>query len=433
MKNNYATSIILLAITCLLLSCRATTLQNIERSEFSTSFNVSLSQIKQAIIRACKKSGWKVKSTSQNAIIAAYSYKRNKFGAVVRINYNRNSYDISYLSSHNLKYTEYQDTANDSSGFMDDSKAVFKEYNPFSKSEQQANTQKPATIHKRYNQWVTALDQKISSELKALGRYSVTSRSNNTRSSIKSRPVSQVTNCDDQPSSSASGPARITKNSVNIRNGANTKCQLIGSVSRNETFTLLGRKNNWYYIALNQNQNAWIYAPFVQKVDDIKQEINRPSAPTPPVTPEAPVTPTKTISIAVIHFKTLNKEAQEISLGDLVSETFTSALVNSQSFRIIEREQLDKVVKEMEMNQTGFIETTDAVEIGKMLHADAIITGSVALLNNQIQLNARIIEIESAYVISADSKTTSYTLQNITRITNEIVAKLSRKLIKKIR
>jgi TolB-like protein len=127
----------------------------------------------------------------------------------------------------------------------------------------------------------------------------------------------------------------------------------------------------------------------------------------------------------------LNKKAQEISLGELVSETFTSALVNSQGFKIIEREQLDKVVKEMEMNQTGFIETTDAVEIGKILHADAIITGSVTLLHDQIQLNARIIEIESAYVISAETKTTTYTLQNITNIANEIVAKLSRKLLNK--
>ncbi len=83
------------------------------------------------------------------------------------------------------------------------------------------------------------------------------------------------------------------------------------------------------------------------------------------------------------------------------------------------------------MNQTGFIETTDAVEIGKILHADAIITGSVTLLHDQIQLNARIIEIESAYVISAETKTTTYTLQNITNIANEIVAKLSRKLLNK--
>ena len=84
------------------------------------------------------------------------------------------------------------------------------------------------------------------------------------------------------------------------------------------------------------------------------------------------------------------------------------------------------------MNQTGFIETTDAVEIGKMLHADAIITGSVALLGSQIQLNARIIDIESAYVISAETKTSQYTLQDINRMVNEIVRNLASKFRKAV-
>ena len=82
--------------------------------------------------------------------------------------------------------------------------------------------------------------------------------------------------------------------------------------------------------------------------------------------------PRKKISIAVIRFKSLDQKAHDISLEDQVSETFTS------TFKIIEREQLDKVIKEMEMSKTGFIDTTDDVEIGKILHADAIITGSIA-------------------------------------------------------
>jgi hypothetical protein len=76
------------------------------------------------------------------------------------------------------------------------------------------------------------------------------------------------------------------------------------------------------------------------------------------------VVPRQKISIAVIRFKSLDQKAHDISLEDQVSETFTS------TFKIIEREQLDKVIKEMEMSKTGFIDTTDDVEIGKILHAD---------------------------------------------------------------
>ena len=213
----------------------------------------------------------------------------------------------------------------------------------------------------------------------------------------------------------------VSKSRVNLRSGAGTRCTVVGAVTSNETFALLGEKNSWYYISRSNGDTGWIYAPLVKTVSGQTKPATVTA--TTVTIPQGP--PREKISIAVIEFKTLNKEAQKISLGNLVSETFTSSLVNSSAFKIIERAQLDKVIKEMEMNQTGFIETTDAVEIGKMLHADAIITGSVALLEGQIQLNARIIDIESAYVISAETKTTQYTLEKINVLVDEIVSRLS--------
>lgn len=423
--------ITLISLSAILPGCKSTAVKNIEESKFVAPQGVSLSQIEQAIIRACRKSGWRVKSSDRNSVLASYSYKRNKFGAVVSIDYDLDSYSINYVSSHNLKYTERQIAEDniESDSFWSESQQTFAEINPFKKEDDSAagGSQQNRTIHKIYNQWVTVLDQNINQALNNLGGQQFASSSARKSHSLRTMAVKpENITCNDQPTSNASGLASITRSAVNLRSGAGTHCAISGSVSQNETFTLLGQKNNWYYVSLAQKPNAWIYAPLVKKVNSTTvQEAYKPA---PKMADNRPLPPTKKISIAVIHFKTLNKEAQKIALGDLVSETFTSALVNSQGFKIIEREQLDKVVKEMEMNQTGFIETTDAVEIGKMLHADAIITGSVALLSNQIQLNARIIEIESAYVISAETKTTTYSLNNITQMVNEIVYKLSSKL-----
>lgn len=420
----------LFAITIFLAGCKAAPLQNIPDTQFSAKSNIGLNQIKQAIFRACNTAGWRVNSNSANTVIASYSYKKNNYSATVSINFDYDSYSINYLNSRNLKYTKPKNSGQQSSDMWDDSQATLSEYNPFNKTATQSNTHKPTTIHKVYNQWVNALDNEISTELNILGNNVISAATHNIQPTRKALPAKRTFSCNDQPTSSVSGLATITKNSVNLRNGASTNCAKTGSVSMHDTFTLLGQKNNWYYIALDHNQNAWIYAPLVKKIHSGGETKypKKTSLPQHTTSTAKLLPPTRNISIAVIHFKTLNKEAQEISLGDLVSETFTSSLVNSPGFKIIEREQLDKVVKEMEMNQTGFIETTDAVEIGKMLHADAIITGSVALLNKQIQLNARIIEIESAYVISAETKTSSYTLQNISNMVNEIVVKLSNKL-----
>jgi len=409
----------------LISGCKATAVRNVEEAQFVVPAHASLSAIKQAIVRGSKRAGWRTKTSAAGVLFASYSYKRNRFGAVVKIKYDRDSYEIIYHSSHNLKYKENVASESEMPEFFSESKDFFSENNPFKKNNEfPASTEKPATIHKIYNKWVIELERRINAELALLSR-----KKQFVKASIT--PVrKQSSRCEDTPVYNASGQGRIARSSVNIRTGAGTHCNIVTTVSNRDVFTLLGKKNNWFYIALNSGGNGWIYAPLVSRPEEKTPRVTakKSAVQAPPIAPMPPAVPAKSISIAVIRFKTLNKEARDLSLGELVSETFTSALVNSRHFKIIEREQLDKLVKEMEMGQTGFIETTDAVEIGKMLHADAIVTGSVALLGGQVQLNARIIEIESAYVISADTKTNNYTLKNINKMVNEIVAKLARKL-----
>ncbi len=407
----------IIVFICLLLAgCKAAPVYNVQNKEFTAASHISLYQIGKAILKGCKRAGWQARLITPGKILASYGIKKNKFQAMVDIDYNRHAYNISYRSSKNLKY-KIRTTSQQSP-----SSNLLTEYNPFTDTDKkQGNANLPqATIHKIYNQWVSQLEDQINLSLLQL---TTASGSNRTLRGSVASPAT-LSECHDTPLKLLNGQASVVRSSVNLRQGASTRCAVVGSVKRQETFDLLGQKGNWYQIRNAQNKIAWIYAPLVKRLPQNQKIPNTQNArlqsPPPP-----PAIPKKKISIAVIEFKTLNKEAQDIALGELISETFTSSLVNSSAFKIIEREQLDKVIKEMEMNQTGFIETTDAVEIGKMLHADAIITGSVALLAGQIQLNARIIDIESAYVISAESRTSRYSLQKIKTLVDEIVYKLS--------
>lgn len=424
MKISFTISLLTAACLVLLLTgCKSAPVYNVHEAAFVKPSGSSLYDVEQAIIRGCRRARWRPKVIEPGRILAHYSTSKRRYAATVEIDFDHDSYDITYVSSKNLKYQRLPEQNGEPGDF-------FSEHNPFADDLNRDDTGPRATIHKVYNQWITTLEENINMELTALAyakpAAQMKSRAKTgTAEPAKSTPVT----CSDSPSVTVSGQATIGKSRVNLRKGASSRCPIVGSVVKGEVFTLLGKKNSWYYMVDNRGEHAWIYAPLVTRIDMAKGAAT-PVRASAAASPPPPAPPSKRISIAVIHFKTLNKEAQDIALGELISETFTSALVNSQSFKIIEREQLDKVVKEMEMSQTGFIDASDAVEIGKMLHADAIITGSVALLGGQIQLNARIIEIESAYVISADTKTTRYTLENINKVVNEIVDKLSRKLSK---
>jgi TolB-like protein len=430
---------IVLLLLAILAGCKAQPVYNVEDQQFSVPASASLQQVEDAIIKGCKNAGWRPQVVGQGKIIATYSYKR-KYSATVDITFDLDSYDIAYRSSSSsLKYTERQGESAEN---------FFAEYNPFDDEETQqpqANGTK-ITIHKSYNRWVKDLESSINAALAAMPLNMATGqgRSSSSRYTPQQSQPRETVNCDTKPDTTLSGQVIVNRSSANLRYGASSRCPQVGSVHKDETLSLLGAYGNWFYIQTAQNKLGWIYAPLVRKLDSAAQvaEIVPAAKSSEPVAaaattqtaskePQPPPPPKalkKKIAIAVIQFKTLNKEAQDIALGDLVSETFTSALVNSSAFKIIERAQLDKVIKEMEFSQTGFIETSNAVEIGKMLHADAIITGSVALLGKKIQMNARIIDIESAYVISAETRTTDYNLENVSKIAREIVASLSQKL-----
>jgi len=136
------------------------------------------------------------------------------------------------------------------------------------------------------------------------------------------------------------------------------------------------------------------------------------------------------VKIGIIEFQSLNEEAKKDNLGKIVSEMLTTSFVNSESFKIIEREQLQKVVEEFQLSQSGIIDTSYAKQIGKIAGADAIVTGSVTKIGDDLRLDARIIDVESGIILTAEKSEGKINLQSIGMMTDQIVANLVSKFYK---
>ncbi|NOQ77214.1 MAG: SH3 domain-containing protein, partial [Methylococcaceae bacterium] len=298
MNFKVITTVFFLIFISLISGCKSTAVRNVEEAAFVVSANISLGTIKQAIIRGSEKAGWRAKAMEPGVLVASYSYKRNRFGAVVKIKYDRDSYEIIYHSSHNLKYRDNVASENELPGFLSESRDFFSENNPFKKeNELSGSTEKPATIHKIYNKWVAELETKINAELVLLSKKKYIAKA-----SVKANR-NQSASCDDVPDYGVSGNGIIARSSVNVRQGAGTHCKIVTTVTYQDVFTLLGKKNNWYYVALSRGGHGWIYAPLVSRPEEKTQrvvtETSRVSA--PPAIPTPPLVPTKSISIAVIR------------------------------------------------------------------------------------------------------------------------------------
>ena len=149
-----------------------------------------------------------------------------------------------------------------------------------------------------------------------------------------------------------------------------------------------------------------------------------------------PIPEIEKAKIAILEFQGLNEQAKKDNMGKMVTEIMTTSLVNSRAFNIIEREKLSKVLKEFQLSQTGLIDEASAKEIGKILGADAIVTGSVMMLRERLRLDARIIDVGTGAIIAAENTLGNVDIQSLglmcDRIVDSIIIKYYEKSLKLI-
>lgn len=107
--------------------------------------------------------------------------------------------------------------------------------------------------------------------------------------------------------------------------------------------------------------------------------------------------------IAILEFPNLSGQISK--LGKFIPEELTTRLFRTQRFEVIERQLVNQVLSEMNFQASGLVAPSSAAEIGKMLGVDAIVSGTITDLGQEIRLNARIIEVESANVFAVSSVT----------------------------
>lgn len=107
--------------------------------------------------------------------------------------------------------------------------------------------------------------------------------------------------------------------------------------------------------------------------------------------------------IAIIEFADLNGNIT--NLGIFIAEELITRIFMTDKFDVVERNLLNKIIKEQEFGMTGYIDDESAISIGKILGVEAIVSGSITDLGNSIKINARLISTEKGSIFSVASIT----------------------------
>jgi len=98
--------------------------------------------------------------------------------------------------------------------------------------------------------------------------------------------------------------------------------------------------------------------------------------------------------IAVMPFKNLTNNPDNSWVGEGIADTLTAELGTIQGLVLIERLQMAKIMEELHLSQTGLVEEKNAARVGKMVSAKYLIVGSYQIVDSQVMISARLLEIE---------------------------------------
>ncbi len=115
------------------------------------------------------------------------------------------------------------------------------------------------------------------------------------------------------------------------------------------------------------------------------------------------------VNIAVFSFN-CDKKLQNRGIGNAVREILTHYILYEGKFKVVEREELEKIFDEWKLSLSGAIEEETAIKIGKMLGVRFIITGNITKIGKEYQITAKMTDSETGEIVissytNVDAKT----------------------------
>jgi len=108
---------------------------------------------------------------------------------------------------------------------------------------------------------------------------------------------------------------------------------------------------------------------------------------------------TQPTPIAVLSLSTRGDTSSD--LAGLVSERVRSIVVQSRRYRVIEREAMDKILKEQGFQSTQNCQGNEcAIQLGKLLSVKQLLTGSLSRLGSVHSLQLRVIDTETGTILN---------------------------------
>jgi TolB-like protein len=134
-------------------------------------------------------------------------------------------------------------------------------------------------------------------------------------------------------------------------------------------------------------------------------------------------------TIAVMEFDNFSVGKYQEKLGPLgkgLADFFEHDFGKISSMKVVERDKINFVLKELELQKSGAVDRSTAVRVGKILGAKYMVFGSITQLDDRnTRMVVRVVSVETSEIIASVDKEGA---PNYSKMEKELVEELAKKL-----
>jgi TolB-like protein len=107
--------------------------------------------------------------------------------------------------------------------------------------------------------------------------------------------------------------------------------------------------------------------------------------------------------VAIFDFEVKGGDESFASLKSDIPESLSESFVKGKVLTPVERRDLEKAITEQELALSGLVDDATAARVGRLAGARYALLGSASIIGEQMRLSCRLIDIETAEIVYAES------------------------------
>jgi len=104
-------------------------------------------------------------------------------------------------------------------------------------------------------------------------------------------------------------------------------------------------------------------------------------------------------TVAVLYFDNYTGKSDYDALGKGISSMMISDLSPVKEISLVERDRMQDLLKEIDLQHTKYFDSTTSVKVGKMVGAEYVVVGAFAAVDPQVRIDTRVVRVATGEIV----------------------------------